>query len=315
MNISNFALLFPGQGSQKVGMGFELAEYSPSIREIYQEADEILNFPISNISWHGPENELNDTINTQPSLLVHSVASLFFFRQSFPDNEPMFVAGHSMGELSTLFACDAASFLDTLRLTRQRGYLMKRAGQQSPGGMAAIIALDTDRIDQICMEASNENDIVQIANDNCPGQVVISGSSAALERAMQMASDFGARKVTKLAVSIAAHSPLMSTAQNDFNLAVQSTEINHPRYPIIGNVSALPLSTSNEIKNDLQSQLTSRVRWTESIQYMINNGVSLFLELGSGSVLTSLIKRIDRNVTALALGTPEDFDKLSMGEV
>jgi [acyl-carrier-protein] S-malonyltransferase len=187
---------------------------------------------------------------------------------------------------------------------------MKRAGIISPGGMAAIMGLDIPALDDICNQASAPGEIVQVANDNCPGQVVISGASAALERALPLAQEAKARKVVRLPISIAAHSPLMENSQEDFNQAIEFAPIQDPVRPIIGNVSAKPMTSAADIRADLRAQLTSRVRWTESIQYMISQGVNTFIELGSGSVLAGLIKRIDREVNTISLGKPEDFEKL-----
>jgi len=304
------AFIFPGQGSQSVGMGMELAEAHPEARQVFEEADDILGFHLSKLAWEGPESELNDTVNTQPALMVHSVASLRVFQELFPNFRPAFAAGHSMGELSALVATGALDFSSALKLVRTRGELMKRAGTISPGGMAAILGLDIPTLDRICAEASQAGEIVQVANDNCPGQVVISGARAALERALVLAQQEKARRVIPLAVSIAAHSPLMLNAQADFNQAVDNAPVIDPFIPIIGNVNATPLTNSTQIRDDLRAQLTSRVRWTESVQYMLNQGVTVFYELGNGSVLVGLIKRIDRQAEGIALSTPPDFETL-----
>jgi [acyl-carrier-protein] S-malonyltransferase len=307
------AFLFPGQGSQLVGMGKALSEREPAARQVFEQADDYLEFPLSRLAWEGPEDELNDTINTQPALLVHSTAVYQVFKGRYPEFQPAFVAGHSMGELSALVASGALPYLEALGLVRRRGELMKHAGEVSPGGMAAILGLDIPALEAICAQASagaGPQASVQVANDNCPGQVVISGATDALERALELARSAGARRAVALAVSIAAHSPLMVHAQQDFNQAVEQALIQDPHTPLVGNVTATPLTSADAIRQDLRAQLTSRVRWTESIQFMIASGVDTFIEFGPGSVLSGLLKRIDRQARAFALGNPEDFDRL-----
>lgn len=307
---SRTAFLFPGQGSQKIGMGSDLASAFPNAKKVYDQADSLLGFSLSNIAWNGPVDDLNDTINTQPALLVHSIAALQVLKEKMSGFRPRMVAGHSMGELSAIVASDSIPFKDALNLVRKRGTFMKQAGEQNPGGMAAILGLDILTVEDICTEASNEDDMVQVANDNCPGQVVISGARKALEKSLQLADKAGAKKIIKLAVSIAAHSPLMANAQSDFNEAVDEAPISDPNVSIIGNVCAVPLTTGFEIITDLKSQLNSRVRWNESINYMVSQGIDTFVEIGSGSVLTGLLKRINRKVTGISISSPEDFEKI-----
>ena len=305
------AFLFPGQGSQSIGMGKQLAETYPLAKEIFDHADQILGIPLSRIAWEDPPDQLNDTVNTQPALFVHSIASLLVLQEHIPDLQPAFVAGHSMGELTALVSSGSLDFEAGLNLVRTRGELMKQAGERSPGGMAAIIGIEIDLVDEICNAASHGKEIVQIANDNCPGQVVISGSSNALEQAMTSAKKAGARRVVRLAVSIAAHSPLMSHAQDSFNRAVDAVPLKDPLIPIIGNVNAKPLNQVEDIRKDLQAQLNSRVRWTESVRYMLSEVITNFIEIGNNSILTGLLKRIDRQAHGYPFGNPEDFEKIS----
>ncbi|MFQ5616373.1 MAG: ACP S-malonyltransferase [Anaerolineales bacterium] len=309
LNPDKTAFLFPGQGSQRVGMGYELTETYPVARATFAHADALLNFPLCDLIWEGPKEQLNDTANTQPALLVHSVAALRVFWEKYPDFKPAFVAGHSMGEMSALVAAGVLPFQDVLKLTRLRGYLMKEAGEQNPGGMAAILGLDIPTVERICSEASIGIETVQVANDNCPGQVVVSGAGSALRELLPLAKEAGARKVVPLRVSIAAHSHLMAHAQKDFFKAVEAARLEDPNIPIIGNVTARPLTQVRDIEDDLKAQLTSCVRWTESIQYMLDQGVNTFIEIGNGSVLSSLVKRIDRKTRRIQLGKPGDFSK------
>jgi len=291
-------------------MGLELAEAYPIARQLFLRADQLLDFSISQLAWYGPEGELNDTINTQPALLIHSIATLRVFQDLFPEFKPAFVAGHSMGELSALVAAGSLPFEGAVKLVRQRGELMKLAGEQSPGGMAAVLGADITTVEDVCEKASQGDEVVRVANDNCPGQVVISGSAPALERVMKIAQQSGIRKIRSLAVSIAAHSSLMTYAQEEFSQAVQQASITNPIIPVVGNVSAKSMTSADEIRSDLQAQLTSRVRWTESINQIASQGISIFIELGSGSVLSGLIRRIQPESQTFSLSTPQDFDRL-----
>jgi [acyl-carrier-protein] S-malonyltransferase len=304
------AFVFPGQGSQSVSMGKDLAAAYLAARQVFDEADSLLGFSMSRLMWEGPAEELNETINTQPALYIHSVAALRVFQQRFPDFLPAFVAGHSLGELSALTAAGAMDFADGLRLVRTRGELMKRAGEMAPGGMAAIMGLEIPALEKVCSEASRPDEVVQVANDNCPGQVVISGARNAVTRAIEAAKAAGAKRAIPLAVSIAAHSPLMSPVQGDFQVAVQAANIQPAGILVISNVQAAAMSIPDELREDLVAQLTSRVRWTESVQLLHRQGIQTFIELGSGSVLAGLIKRIEPSMTGQPAGAPGDFDAL-----
>lgn len=307
LNPQTTAFVFPGQGSQAVGMGKELAETYPVAKETFDEADSILGFSLSKLMWEGPAEELNETINTQPALYVHSLAAWRTFMLHDRDFRPATVAGHSLGELSALTASGALSFADGLRLVRTRGELMKRAGELNPGGMAAILGVDIPTLDKVCAEASTAEEIVQVANDNCPGQVVISGHRPALERAMAGAKAAGAKRALPLQVSIAAHSPLMDSIQVDWNTAVDACSIEKPHIPVVGNVDAKPMLTADDLRADIKAQMQSRVRWTESVQVMQMNGIQAYVEAGNGEVLLGMIKRIDPSSVRCPLGVPKDF--------
>ncbi|HMD81450.1 MAG TPA: ACP S-malonyltransferase [Anaerolineales bacterium] len=305
------AFIFPGQGSQAVGMGNDLAAQFPIAKETFEEADAILGFAISQLMWEGPDTDLNQTINTQPALYIHSISAWKTFTQLHSGFKPGAVAGHSLGELSALTASGALSFSDGLKLVRTRGELMKLAGELNPGGMAAVLGVDIPTLDKVCEEASTEDEIVQVANDNCPGQVVISGHKPALERAMSGAKAAGAKRALPLPVSIAAHSPLMDSIQSDWNAAVDACTMSDPNIPVISNVHAKAMIVSDELRADIKAQMQSRVRWTESVQMMIGSGIQTYVEVGSGEVLLGLIKRIDSTVARFALGSPTDFSSLN----
>lgn len=308
LNLQKTAFVFPGQGSQAVGMGRDLAEKFPTARETFDEADSILGFAFSAVMAEGPADVLNDTVNTQPALFIHSLAAFRVWQQHNPGQSPALVAGHSLGELSALAAAGVLTFADGLRLVRRRGELMKRAGELAPGSMAAILGVDIPTLDRVCAEASLPGELVQVANDNCPGQVVISGAKQAVERAMAGAKAAGAKRALPLAVSIAAHSPLMDSIQKDWDEAVAAANFSAPKIPVIGNVHAALLTDESAARADVMAQMQSRVRWTESIRFAAGQDVDTFVEVGTGSVLGGLVKRIVDGASVFPLGLPQDFD-------
>jgi len=305
--VQPLAFLFPGQGSQHVGMAQALADAYPAAQAVFAQANEILGFDLRDLCFNGPEDLLTDTINAQPALMAASIAALRALesvRGTLP--RPQFVAGHSMGEYTALVAAGALSLEDGLRLVRERGRLMKRAGLESPGLMAAILGLDEEQLAQICAQAAAESGgIAQVANDNCPGQVVISGDKVGMDAAMAGATAAGARKVIPLAVSIAAHSPLMAPAAVALKAAIDATPIATPLVPVIGNTQARPLTTPDAIRAELVAQLTGSVRWTGTLQLMVEAGVTTFVEIGPGEVLTGLVKRVDRKAQRVNINSPE----------
>ena len=304
----NIAFVYPGQGSQYVGMAQDLYNTYPEIKELYLQAGEILGYDISEVSFNGPEEKLKQTFITQPAIVIHSVAATRLVK----NKEAHFTAGHSLGEFSALIQAGALSFEDGLKLVQLRGELMQRAGEENKGTMAAIIGLDTIKIIDVCRDAS-EMGIVQVANFNSPGQIVISGTVEGVHRAMVLAKERGAKLAKELVVHGAFHSPLMESAKEDFEVALDYTEFKKVNIPVYTNVHAQPITKDTDlefIKKSLYDQLTSSVRWEESITNMISDGASEFIELGPGKVLQGLIKRIDNTVTIKGVDKAEDINKL-----
>ena len=300
INIKSFiqkmkAFVFPGQGSQFVGMGKNLYDTNPLAKELFDKADEILGFKITDIMFAGTDDQLKETKVTQPAVFLHSVISALCLGSEFT---PSMVAGHSLGEFSALVAVGALSFEDGLRLVAKRANAMQKACELNPGTMAAIIGLPDEKVEGICKEVSVNGKIVVAANYNCPGQLVISGDTEAINVACDKLKAEGAKRALPLKVGGAIHSPLMQPAKDELQKAIELTEFKEPKCPVYQNVDAKAHTDANEIKENLIAQLTSSVRWTKSVQNMIADGATDFTECGPGKALQGMIGRIDRNVTS-----------------
>jgi [acyl-carrier-protein] S-malonyltransferase len=299
---ARIAYVFPGQGSQVVGMGRDLYESFASAKTTIDEADAVLHFPLSRLFFEGPEEELRQTINAQPALLTVSIACLRALREiagsSLPP--PSFVAGHSLGEYTALVAAGVIDFATAVYLARERGRLMHEAGTKTPGAMAAVLGMEEAALAAICQETDT-----QIANYNSPGQLVISGSVANVARAADIAKARGASRTVPLQVSGAFHSPLMKPAEEALSQIIAGLPFRDPLVSVVGNTTALPLIKAEDVKTELTRQLCHGVQWQRSVEYMTARGVTTFVEIGPGRVLTGLIRRIDRNAATANVGDAE----------
>ena len=293
------AFVFPGQGSQFVGMGKDLYDNNPLAKELFDKADEILGFKITDIMFAGTDDQLKETKVTQPAVFLHSVISALCLGDEF---KPAMVAGHSLGELSALVAAGAISFEDGLKLVAARANAMQKACEANPGTMAAIIGLPDDKIEEICKEVSEDGNVVVAANYNCPGQLVISGNMDAINKACEALKAAGAKRALPLKVGGAFHSPLMQPAKEELEAAIEKTSFSAPKCPVYQNVDAEAHTDPGEIKANLIAQLTSSVRWTKSVQNMIAAGADEFVECGPGKALQGMIGRIDKTAKAHGIG-------------
>jgi len=302
------AFVFPGQGSQYVGMGKALYDASETARRVFRRADEILGFGLTRMCFEGPEQELNDTINAQPAILTVSVACLNAMRERWHALgqvvAPRYVAGHSLGEFTALVAADVIDFESALVLVRERGRLMKENGSERPGGMLAVLGLDREVVEGVVADAAVMG-VITLANANSPGQIVLSGESAALDRAAELARARGAARVVRLPISIASHSPLMARAAAQFGEIVARLPLRQPRIPVVANITGQILTSADDIRKELADHILKPVQWTSSVVEMLARGSAEFLEIGPGQVLSGLIRRISQEAHVVTLNDRE----------
>jgi [acyl-carrier-protein] S-malonyltransferase len=297
---ANRALIFPGQGSQSVGMGKDIYEQFPAAREVYDRADAVLGFPLSRLCFEGPEEELQQTRNTQAAIAVTSLALLKVAAEASPGivERPAFMAGHSLGEYTALIAAGALSFDDGIRLLRRRGELMQAAGEQRPGTMAAVLGIGRDICDEVCRETGAE-----VATDNAPGQIVIGGALDTVQQAMEVARARGAVRTVQLSVSGAFHTSLMQPAADGLAPEIAAAPIAPPAVPIVANCWATPVVEVERIREELVTQVTRTVQWTRTMEFLTGRGISTFFEIGPGHVLNAIVKRMRRDATAININS------------
>ena len=307
MSMNNIGFIYPGQGSQKVGMGKDFYESFIEARSVYDNAEDILGFPLKDISFSGPEDSLKQTYVTQLALFVHSVVVTECLKER--GLTPVITAGHSLGEYSALYGAGVAGFDALLSIVKVRGELMQSAGEKAPGTMAALIGSDEKTVDDLCQKAASAG-IVCPANFNAPGQIVISGSVKGVHKAIDLAKEYGIRKAVELNVSAAFHSPLMADAISGLTTKIQATEFHLTDIPVVSNVTAQPMFAPDEMKGNLEKQLVNPVRWSESINYIVENGIDSLIEVGAGAVLQGLVKRIDKEIPCISVGTVEGLERI-----
>lgn len=323
------AFLFPGQGSQAVGMGADIFKASPAARRVFESADEASGISLSNLCFNGPDDVLRETINAQPAIVTVSLALLAALQEALSEHSsswssplaPSYTAGHSVGEYAALVVSGALDLEDAVRLVRERGRLMHHEGTICPGGMAAVIGMDGELLQEVCREVTAQSVAnlaenahpgqgqVTVANFNAPGQIVISGEQGALAVAMDLAKARGAKRVIPLAVSGAFHSPVMQPAATGLAQAIEATRVRDAIIPIVGNIHAAPLTGAEAIRAELAQQIASSVEWVGTIEYLVGAGVTVFFEIGPGQALTGMVKRIARGVITLNIGNAADIEK------
>jgi [acyl-carrier-protein] S-malonyltransferase len=327
---AQIAFLFPGQGSQAVGMGADIFEASRAARRVFEAADEALGFSLSNLCFSGPEDTLRETINAQPAIVTVSLALLAALQEAYSSTHssswsspltPSFTAGHSVGEYAALVASGALDMQDAIKLVRERGRLMHHEGTVCRGGMAAVIGMDEEPLQEVCREVSAQSSAnlaanahvglgqVAVANYNAPGQIVISGEQSALNAAMELAKGRGAKRVIPLPVSGAFHSPVMQPASGGLAEAIAKTTVRDAAIPVIGNITAMPLTSAADIREEMAQQIASPVQWIRTIAYLTGAGVTTFIEIGPGQALTGMVKRIAKGVTTINISSAADLEK------
>ncbi|MFC4305911.1 ACP S-malonyltransferase [Cohnella boryungensis] len=300
--MGKIAFVFPGQGAQAVGMGKDAYESNESARAIYVQADEALGFSIAKLSFEGPEEELRQTANTQPALLATSVALLETYREQ-GGLKPDYVAGHSLGEYSALVAAGVLGFSDAVRLVRARGRFMEEAVPGGQGAMAAVLGAERSALQALCADISAAGAVVELANVNCPGQIVVSGSAEGVAAVVERGKEAGAKRVIPLEVSGPFHSSLMQPAAERLAAELEKAEFREAQVPVVANVHARPVTSGNELRELLVKQVVSPVQWEDTIAFLIGEGVDTFVEIGSGTVLAGLIKKIDRSVKVISVNS------------
>ncbi|WP_219836629.1 ACP S-malonyltransferase [Paenibacillus sp. R14(2021)] len=308
--MGKIAFVFPGQGAQAVGMGQDVYEAFPASRAIIDAADEALGFKLSEIIFQGPEEQLKQTANTQPALLAVSIALLEALKEH--GLKPDYVAGHSLGEYSALVAAGALSYEDAIRTVRARGEFMEQAVPSGQGAMAAVLGAEREALAALCISASADAGAVELANVNCPGQIVVSGTAAGVQAVVERGKEAGAKRVIPLEVSGPFHSSLMKPAAARLESVLASVTFADAAVPVIANVTAQPVTNSGEIRKLLAEQVYSPVLWEDSVRYLIDQGVDTFVEIGSGTVLAGLIKKIDKTVTVIPVNSLEALKAVAL---